>query len=107
MRTRSKRSSLRKAKSKKLKRCKKRSTRIYRETNPPIIVATKCTCGDPVYKDGRCAECYMEIKHGRLSKSVFDSSPGLRRAAYHLDNTIKWLETRESKKELDSGSKIV
>ena len=49
----------------------------------------------------------MEIKHGRLSKSVFDSSPGLRRAAYHLDNTIKWLETRESKKELDSGSKIV
>jgi hypothetical protein len=41
----------------------------------------------------------MEVRHGRVSRSVFDSVRGEKRASLYKEKAIEWIETRESEKE--------
>ena len=34
----------------------------------------KCkSCGDPVFKDGRCEDCYNEVKTGQIPPGMTDT----------------------------------
>jgi hypothetical protein len=38
----------------------------------------------------------MEVKHGKISRGVFDSVRGAKRADAYRDKAIEWIESKES-----------